>query len=130
MILPRINEEIMIVNTSLDHILSRATGYYDGIFHRRTGDTCSKYEMFHEHEITKWYYTSSDYKELDLYGPWGNRSYHAKYLRELETKNWHYYELNNGKVLHLSKTCNMFLISGTIEDILKNRQSKEFNIEK
>ncbi len=33
----------------------------------------------------------------------GKVSFNGKYRRDLETKNWHYYEKTNGRILHFKK---------------------------
>ena len=46
----------------------------------------------------------------------------GRYLRELETKNWHYYETDSGEVFHLRKDSIVAVKGGTVEEILSNRR--------
>ena len=45
----------------------------------------------------------------------------GRYLRELETKNWHYYETDSGEIFHLRKESIVAVKGGTVEGILSNR---------
>jgi hypothetical protein len=41
----------------------------------------------------------------------------AKYRRDLETNNWHYYEQDNGRVVHFRKEHIAFVEGDTVEAI-------------
>lgn len=45
----------------------------------------------------------------------------CRYCRELETKNWHYYEKEDGKMFHIRKDAISAILGGTYEDIVINR---------
>ena len=48
-------------------------------------------------------------------------SFVGKYLRDLETKNWHYYLREDGELIHVKKDGSMIVIGGTEEEV---RQSQ------
>lgn len=63
------------------------------------------------------------FREYELHGAWGVFIFKGKYLRELETKNWHYYEREDGVIIHLSKSGSHFLVGDTLAGIKQNRPS-------
>lgn len=46
-----------------------------------------------------------------------------RYRPDMQTKNWHYYEREDGKMLHIPKSCIGPVLGDTAENILKNRRS-------
>ena len=48
-------------------------------------------------------------------------SFIGEYIRDLETKNWHYYLRNDGRVVHVKKDGSLIVIGGTEEEV---RQSQ------
>lgn len=46
----------------------------------------------------------------------------GRYVRELETNNWHYYERDDGIVIHIKKDGSMIVTGDTIENIKANRK--------
>ena len=48
-------------------------------------------------------------------------SFTGKYRRDLETKNWHYYEKEDGVLVHFRKQHMMAVIGDNEESVLSNR---------
>jgi hypothetical protein len=44
-------------------------------------------------------------------------NFNGKYRRDLETKNWHYYEDDTGKLLHFKKEYMVVVIGGTADNL-------------
>lgn len=47
----------------------------------------------------------------------GVRNFRGRYLPELETNNWHYYEKNNGRIVHFRKDQMVYVDGGTIAHV-------------
>lgn len=53
-------------------------------------------------------------------------TFNGRYVRELETTNWHYYEIEDGSVLHVKKDFIAWVKGNTVKTIKKER-SKDFS---
>jgi len=42
-------------------------------------------------------------KQIKIITTQGEFDFSGKYRRDLETKNWHYYEMENGDIIHIRK---------------------------
>ena len=49
--------------------------------------------------------------------------FYGRYVGERDTKNWHYYEREDGKMLHIAKSKLSAVFGDTSENILKSRRS-------
>ena len=52
----------------------------------------------------------------------------CRYLPELETKNWHYYEIEDGTIFHLRKDFAGYIVGGTYDDIVETQKFKKEKI--
>lgn len=69
----------------------------------------------------------NEYREYKVRTTHGTIKFKGRYRRDLETANWHYYEEENGNVIHFKKE-SMICVSGdTIETIKNNRQRTNLN---
>lgn len=51
-----------------------------------------------------------------------NVTFFGKYRRDLETTNWHYYEKEDGKVIHFRKEHIVYVNGGTVQEIMDNKK--------
>ena len=47
-------------------------------------------------------------------------TFFGKYIRDLETSNWHYYEKEDGEVIHFRKEHIVYVNGGTVQEIMDN----------
>ena len=59
------------------------------------------------------------YKIITKYG---NFKFIGRYCRELETSHWHYYERDDGIVLHFRKEHMVCVIGDTVQSVLNKRK--------
>ena len=61
----------------------------------------------------------------------GETEFRGRYCRALEAKNWHYYEREDGVLLHFRKEHMVCVIGGNILSVLNSRvKAYEMKIEK